>query len=187
MDCFQQGLNAIKSIHDVSLIKPTKKNLGDRKSSEISKIALQKEMIIIQKLTDFLLHAAIPDLLTPKIFQSLLGVIIGNLFSIRLSAQPKEKAKAKKKDPLPSVTVIQYCLLSGKKINLPWLIVFRVLQRKYYQTNLNEVSVTREAVGQCIDGNLNMIISTVLSFIKTINDSHVILRNLLTCLIDNIK
>jgi hypothetical protein len=42
-------------------------------------------------------------------------------------------------------------------------------------------------VGESIETKISKSIKAVLDFIRSINDSHAVLRNLLTCLVDNAK
>lgn len=110
------------------------------------KVGLQKEMNLIQKLTDLLLQVTIPNELTSKFFQQLLEILLEMFFSLRDSDEPKGKQKGRRKELQNAPIVIEYCLMSGRKINLPWLILFRVLQKKLAQVGITQQPISKEEI-----------------------------------------
>jgi type III secretion system FlhB-like substrate exporter len=70
-------------MHSQGAKKAGKTNLRERETTAIMKVGVQKEMNLIQKLTDLLLQTAIPNDLSTKSIQQLLSLILEMFFSVR--------------------------------------------------------------------------------------------------------
>ena len=75
-----------------------------------------------------------------------------------------------------------YCLQSGQKVNLAWLLIFRMLQKIHIQERSSQDDLL-----SFVENEVNKSIHLILNFIMRMTDSHTLVKSLLVCLVDNIK
>lgn len=92
----------------------------------------------------------------------------------------------KKKEPQLNIVPIEYYLMSGKKVSLVWLLIFRVLQKLMNLIPVNTKGKDGKeslTINEQIDTKVSKTIKEVLYFLMRQNSAYVLLKSLLVCLV----
>lgn len=96
----------------------------------------------------------------------------------------------KKREGQLNMVPIEYNLMSGKKVPLAWLLIFRVLQKFMNLIPLSSNGKEGKenlTINEQIDTKVGKTIKEVIYFLMKQGSSYVLLKNLLACLVENVK